>query len=112
MKVSFTLEFARELATELKLPGHGQYDPRTSCIIFPKCYSVSSMTKKKLHLYRDWCKGCGICIAFCPKNVLELDKDEKITAPRIDDCLYCGLCEFRCPDFALEVKTEEEGGTS
>ena len=70
------------------------------------------MTKKKLHLYRDWCKGCGICVAFCPKNILELDKDEKITAPRMDDCTFCGLCELRCPDFALEVKAEEEGDST
>ena len=34
------------------------------------------MAKKKLkqhHIDRDWCKGCGICVHFCPKNVLELD---------------------------------------
>ncbi len=53
---------------------------------------------------RDWCKGCGICVHFCPKNVLELDFDAKVYAARPDDCIYCRLCELRCPDLAIEVK--------
>jgi 2-oxoglutarate ferredoxin oxidoreductase subunit delta len=53
---------------------------------------------------RDWCKGCGICVHFCPKNVLELDSDAKVYAARPDDCIYCRLCELRCPDLAIEVK--------
>ena len=27
---------------------------------------------KKLVINPKWCKGCGICVAFCPKNALEL----------------------------------------
>ena len=53
---------------------------------------------------RDWCKGCGICVHFCPKNVLELDSDGKVYAARPDDCICCRLCELRCPDLAIEVK--------
>lgn len=50
------------------------------------------------------CKSCGICVAFCPKEVLTLlpgDK-AKVTAP--ENCVGCGMCELRCPDFAIEVK--------
>ncbi|MBL0701061.1 MAG: 4Fe-4S binding protein [Desulfosarcina sp.] len=53
---------------------------------------------------KDWCKGCGICVHFCPKNVLELDSDAKVYAARPEDCIYCRLCELRCPDLAIEVK--------
>ncbi len=51
----------------------------------------------------EWCKGCGICIAFCPKNVLEM-KDGKVRIARSDDCIKCMLCELRCPDFAITVE--------
>jgi 2-oxoglutarate ferredoxin oxidoreductase subunit delta len=68
------------------------------------------MAKPKLkeHLInRGWCKGCGICVQFCPKSVLELDNQEKVVAARPEDCICCKLCELRCPDFAIEIITEQ-----
>ncbi len=62
---------------------------------------------KKLVINREWCKGCGICVHFCPKQVLELDSEEKAVAVRPEDCICCMLCELRCPDLAVEVETEE-----
>ncbi len=69
------------------------------------------MAKKKLKEFmirKAWCKGCRICVHFCPKNVLELDDQDKVSAVRPDDCICCQMCEFRCPDFAIEVIIEEE----
>jgi len=71
------------------------------------------MGKKKLqahHINPSWCKGCGICVEFCPKQVLELDNDQKAIAARPEDCICCRQCELRCPDLAIEViciKTED-----
>jgi 2-oxoglutarate ferredoxin oxidoreductase subunit delta len=63
--------------------------------------------KLKQHLInRDWCKGCGICVEFCPKHVLELDDSERGVAVRLEDCICCRLCEMRCPDLAIDIETE------
>ena len=69
------------------------------------------MAKAKLkehRIDRDWCKGCGICVAFCPTHVLELDRQDKAVAVRLSDCIACRLCELRCPDLAIEVEVEEQ----
>lgn len=51
----------------------------------------------------EWCKGCEICVAFCPKNVLEMEGG-KVRVARPEDCIKCMLCELRCPDFAITVE--------
>ena len=51
----------------------------------------------------EWCKGCEICVTFCPKNVLEMEGG-KVKVARVEDCTKCMLCELRCPDFAITVE--------
>ncbi len=55
------------------------------------------------------CKGCSLCVEFCPRNVLRLGSeiDERgiqcpITAVS-EKCTSCHLCEMYCPDFAIHV---------
>jgi 2-oxoglutarate ferredoxin oxidoreductase subunit delta len=60
--------------------------------------------KAEIVINRDFCKGCGICVSFCPKKVLELDEHEKAVARRPENCSACRVCELRCPDLAIEMK--------
>lgn len=56
--------------------------------------------EKALTVEVKWCKGCGICVEFCPKKVLELE-DGKVVIKSFDACIQCGQCELRCPDYAI-----------
>ncbi len=63
---------------------------------------------KTLLIQRSWCKGCRICVTFCPKKVLELDHEDKVYMKYPEKCIYCRLCELRCPDLVFEIKEGEE----
>lgn len=67
---------------------------------------------KTLAINQEWCKGCSICVAFCPKNVWDLGQKDKATPARPDDCICCKMCELRCPDLAIEVVTETKKSTA
>ena len=64
------------------------------------------MENKRLVINPKWCKGCGICAAFCPKNVLEI-VHEKVKIKDEAACIKCGLCELRCPDYAIYIEKAE-----
>lgn len=62
------------------------------------------MGESVINITANWCKACGICVAFCPKNALALDEDSgKVKLIEAEACSGCRLCEFRCPDFAIDV---------
>ena len=63
--------------------------------------------RKKLEIEDKWCKGCGICAAFCPKQVREVKK-EKVRIANAEACIFCGQCELRCPDYAIYLENVEE----
>lgn len=63
--------------------------------------------RTKILINEDWCKGCGICIEFCPKEILKpagLQGKPIVTDPSL--CTKCMLCEVRCPDFAIRIRSE------
>ena len=67
------------------------------------------LPKAEIHIIKDQCKGCGFCIQFCPKKVLEESEEINVRGvhpPKIvdvDKCIICGFCTAVCPDFAIFV---------
>ena len=64
--------------------------------------------KFEVEFYRDWCKGCGICAAFCPAEALSLNEKGEPELNKPELCTGCTWCELRCPDFAVRAKAKEE----
>ncbi|MGH4117335.1 4Fe-4S binding protein [Clostridium sp.] len=58
----------------------------------------------KITLQKERCKGCGICVAFCPKHILALNTLGKVYVIDEAQCINCGQCELRCPDYAIYVE--------
>ena len=71
-----------------------------------KSFGGIILKKGKLVLNTNWCKGCGICVEYCPKNILKLEKNI-IGVEDIEKCILCGLCELRCPDYAIYISKDE-----
>ncbi len=67
-----------------------------------------------INIVKEFCKGCGFCIASCPKNVYELSaemnkKGYRLPQPvREEDCTECGLCDLYCPDFAIILEKSKD----
>ena len=60
----------------------------------------------KVEIKEAWCKGCEICVAFCPKQVLSMEKGiAKVI--NLEACTGCQMCEMYCPDFAIKVIKNE-----
>ncbi len=67
--------------------------------------SKSAASKKKFdqRIFRDWCKACGICMAFCPVQIIGKDDEGKPVISEPNRCIGCRFCELHCPDFAITI---------
>jgi 2-oxoglutarate ferredoxin oxidoreductase subunit delta len=66
-----------------------------------------------IHVIKERCKQCLLCIELCPKKVLQ--ESEKVNEkgyhfPEIVEepetvkiCVNCGFCEVACPEYAIWV---------
>lgn len=65
--------------------------------------------KGYIEIDQELCKGCQICIAFCPKNVISLSAKLNTAGylpVLLDDsnnCTGCTICAIVCPEVAIEV---------
>lgn len=67
----------------------------------PKVYSLA--------IDRERCKGCELCVDFCPRTVLALSPklnsrgQHYATATNPAGCIGCAQCADMCPDAAIEI---------
>lgn len=63
----------------------------------------------EIHLIVDRCKGCQLCVTYCPRQVLEISElfnARGYHPPQVrhaEHCVACGLCTMLCPEFAIYV---------
>jgi len=69
-----------------------------------------------VYVVRNRCKGCKICVVFCPQEVLQLSEEinekgyhyPEISAGKDDACVHCEFCALICPEFAIYTELVEE----
>jgi 2-oxoglutarate ferredoxin oxidoreductase subunit delta len=65
--------------------------------------------KGYIEVDQELCKGCQICISFCPKDAISTS--DKLNASGylpvfLNDsgqCTGCAICALVCPEVAIEV---------
>lgn len=74
-----------------------RFDGDTAILIpFPKSGSFPTV-------HQDQCKGCGLCVAHCPKNVLKIsDQINSLGYAPAEvssgECSGCAICFYICPE--------------
>ena len=69
----------------------------------------------KVKVSRDKCKGCQLCVAFCPKGVLKIDSSFNklgfhpavVNSKNKSKCIGCRFCAIVCPEGCIEVLKDE-----
>ena len=74
------------------------------------------MAKGEIIILEDSCKGCALCVEFCPKGCIQISRDKFTRSgsllPEVinpEECSACGTCGNMCPDFAIEVYKYVDG---
>ena len=64
----------------------------------------------KVKIKKEKCKGCGLCVIYCPAKKLQLSEDINsrgshfaVFSDNGSKCNACSRCYIICPDVAIEV---------
>lgn len=74
-----------------------------------KSKATRAKAPPEIQIKVSWCKGCGLCVDYCNRAVLEM-KDALPIVVNAQRCSRCMLCEAICPDFAITVV--DSGGSA
>jgi len=65
----------------------------------------------KVIFNEERCKGCGLCVRACPKDIIELSKtklNSKGYHPAevidMEACIACASCARTCPDVVIQIE--------
>lgn len=64
---------------------------------------------------KNQCMGCGNCINYCNKHLLQLSDDinrrnvHYVILTHPEECIECGICELMCTAATLHVKGKDNG---
>ena len=65
----------------------------------------------KITFATDICKGCGLCVSACPKQLIVIAKEKinkKGYCPAemtdMSKCIGCGFCYTMCPDSVIKIE--------
>ncbi len=74
-----------------------------------------SVKEHRLTFNNDACKGCGLCVHFCPVKILQLDPSRMnqagyplVSVTDIKKCIGCTFCAMMCPDSVIKVESIDE----
>lgn len=62
----------------------------------------------------DHCKGCGRCVAACPRKVLRIKGTLNVRGVNPaeyagEGCIGCAMCFYNCPEpYAIQVLTPDK----
>lgn len=70
---------------------------------------TESKVKGHIKINQELCKGCQLCIFFCPKK--SITQSDKVNAGgyfaaqlrKDSDCTGCATCAVVCPEVIIEV---------
>lgn len=57
----------------------------------------------KIHLHKDKCIQCGVCVEQCPHKTISIDK-QGYPLFHSKDCENCYRCVHHCPEMALSLR--------
>ena len=64
----------------------------------------------KISIRTERCKGCGLCVAACPKGILKLSGEinakgyHSVMCSDEGKCTGCASCYSMCPDCVITVE--------
>lgn len=65
----------------------------------------------KLTFDKERCKGCGLCVQACPKQILAVSDTQSngkgyyvVEMTDEDKCIACAFCATMCPDCVIKVE--------